>query len=700
MSKIAENKIILKVEGMTCNNCAAGIKKHLEKSLDSEVNVNFSIGEVSCHTNKIYNKKNVISLIEEIGFRVVKTKSKKDQNFSKSEIYFLVSVIFTAPLFCHMFVSETNILHQPIIQLFLCLPVYFIGIVFFGKSAYYSIKSKVPNMDVLIFIGSTAAFFYSLYGWWLFQDTELVKNYLFFETTATIITLVLLGNVLEHRSVKQTTTSIEELNKIKESIAKKELGEEIIDVNYNDIKKDDILIVNKGDQIPVDGKIIWGSCSVDESMITGESLTISKNKNDEVISGTILVHGSIKILAIKVGKDTTISNIIEMVKNAQSNQPNIQKIGDKVSAIFVPCVLLISLSTFIICLFYLNISTNDSFLRAIAVLVISCPCAMGLATPTAVMVGLGRAAKNGILIKGGDTLEKMAVIKNIAFDKTGTITTGRFKITSFKCNVENEDFIKKIIYNLEKHSSHPIAISLVKELENYSSEIELKSIEENEGLGISCFYNENKYMISSNLESSELFDIKVTKNNLVVAEIKLEDEIKKNTKEIITKLNNEGYSTYLISGDSYNKCEIINKKLKFTNFFYEQKPENKLKKIEELNNSNPTAMLGDGINDAPALSKAFIGISLSNASQIAIQSSDVILLNKNNLNQLNKAFIISRHTLRTIKQNLFWAFSYNIIAIPIACLGYLNPMWAALFMAFSDIVVVGNSIRLKFKKIF
>ena len=314
--------------------------------------------------------------------------------------------------------------------------------------------------------------------------------------------------------------------------------------------------------------------------------------------------------------------------------------------------------------------------------------------------GLGRAAKQGILIKGGDTLEKMAVIKNIAFDKTGTITTGRFKITLFKCNVENEDFIKKIIYNLEKHSSHPIAISLVKELEKYSSEIELKNIQENEGLGISCFYKEDKYMISSNLESSELFDIKVTKNNLVVAEIKLEDEIKTNTKEIITNLNNEGYNTYLISGDSYNKCEIINKKLKFTDFFYEQKPENKLKKIEELNNSNPTAMLGDGINDAPALSKAFIGISLSNASQIAIQSSDVILLNKNNLNQLNKAFKISRHTLRTIKQNLFWAFSYNIIAIPIACLGYLNPMWAALFMAFSDIVVIGNSIRLKFKKIF
>jgi Cu+-exporting ATPase len=700
MRRNAEKKIILKVEGMTCNNCAAGIKKHLEKSLDSEVNVNFSIGEVSCYTNEKYNKRDLISLIEDIGFRVVKTKSKKNLNFSKSEIYFLVSLIFTTPLFCHMFVSETNILHQPIIQLFLCLPVYFIGIVFFGKSAYYSIKSKVPNMDVLIFIGSTAAFFYSLYGWWLFQDTELVKNYLFFETTATIITLVLLGNVLEHRSVKQTTTSIEELNKIKESIAKKELGEEVIDVNYNDIKKDDILIVNKGDQIPVDGKIIWGSCSVDESMITGESLPISKNKNDEVISGTILVHGSIKILAIKVGKETTISNIIEMVKNAQSNQPNIQKIGDKVSAIFVPFVLLISLSTFIICLFYLNISTNDSFLRAIAVLVISCPCAMGLATPTAVMVGLGRAANQGILIKGGDTLEKMAVIKNIAFDKTGTITTGRFKITLFKCNVENEDFIKKIIYNLEKHSSHPIAISLVKELEKYSSEIELKNIQENEGLGISCNYNEDKYMISSNLESSELFDIKVTKNNLVVAEIKLEDEIKTNTKEIITKLNNEGYSTYLISGDSYNKCEIINKKLKFTDFFYEQKPENKLKKIEELNNVKPTAMLGDGINDAPALSKAFIGISLSNASQIAIQSSDVILLNKNNLNQLNKAFKISRHTLRTIKQNLFWAFSYNIIAIPIACLGYLNPMWAALFMAFSDIVVIGNSIRLKFKKIF
>ena len=700
MKNNAENKIILKVEGMTCNNCAAGIKKHLEKSLNSEVNVNFSIGEVNCFTNEKSSKNDIISLIEGIGFSVKEIKFEKDKKFSKSEIYFLVSLIFTTPLFCHMFVSETNILKQPLIQLFLCLPVYFIGIIFFGKSAYYSIKSKVPNMDVLIFIGSTSAFFYSLYGWWLFQDTDLVRNYLFFETTATIITLVLLGNVLEHRSVKQTTTSIKELSKIKNSIAKKEFGEEVVDVNYDEIKKGDILLVNKGDQIPVDGKILWGSCSVDESMITGESLPVSKNINGEVISGTILSNGSIKMVAVKVGKETTISNIIEMVKNAQSNKPNIQKIGDKVSAIFVPFVLLISISTFFICFFYLNITINDSFLRAVAVLVISCPCAMGLATPTAVMVGIGKAAEQGILIKGGDTLEKMAKIKNIAFDKTGTITTGKFKITSFKCEKENIKKVKQIIYNLEKHSSHPIAISLVKELEKYSTEIALQNIEEKEGVGISCTYEQDNYLVGANLENSKLYDIKVTKNDIIIAEIKLEDEIKNNTQEIIKQLNTNGYNTFLISGDSYEKCKYVNEKLKFSDFFYEQKPENKLKKIEELNNLNPTAMLGDGINDAPALSRAFIGISLASASQIAIQSSDVILLNKNNLNQLNKALKISRYTLRTIKQNLFWAFSYNLIAIPIACLGYLNPMWAALFMAFSDVVVVGNSVRLKFKKIF
>jgi Cu+-exporting ATPase len=554
-------------------------------------------------------------------------------------------------------------------------------------------------MDVLIFIGSSAAFFYSIYGWWFYYGTIKVNDFLFFETTATIITLVLLGNVMEKKAVKQTTTAIKELSDIQNIIAKKIEGEKIIEVKFQDIKLGDILIINSGDIIPIDGQVIWGNCTVDESMITGESLPITKNIKSKVTGGTILSHGSIKIKAMNVGEETILSQIIELVKNAQKNQPKIQKIGDKVSSIFIPIVLSISFGTFIISHFFFNISTDEAFFRSIAVLVISCPCAMGLATPTAIMVGIGRAAKNGILIKGGQTLEKIADIKNIAFDKTGTITTGNFKINDFKIINGDAKEIKNIVYNIEKHSSHPIANSLINELAEYSKDIIINNINEENGLGISGNYNGHTYFIGKDISNNQ-YDVYIKKDNNLIATINLQDEIKEGTKKIIQELKNDGYSTILISGDRKEKCEQINKILSFNSVFSEQLPKNKLEKIEELNNQNAIMMLGDGINDAPALAKATLGVSLGNASQIAIQSSEIILLNNNNLNQLPKALKIGKHTLLTIKQNLFWAFSYNIIAIPMACLGLIEPMSAALFMAFSDVVVIGNSIRLKFKNIF
>ena len=699
MKKIGE-KIVLHVEGMTCNNCANGIKNHLEKNLIENVNVNFSLSEVSCNEDVTSNKKHIISLIEDIGYKV-KNKDTKEKKFSKVEILFFISLLFTIPLFSHMFLDHNNILYDPFLQLGLCLPVYFIGLIYFGKSAFNSLKTGVPNMDVLIFIGSSAAFFYSIYGWWLFYGTNEVHNYMFFETSATIITLVLLGNVLEHRSVKQTTTALKDLYKIKNTLAKKIYDDKIVDVKFEDIILDDILIVNSGDIIPTDGTIIWGDCSIDESMITGESLPVVKKTNSMVIGGTTLVSGSIKIKASKVGNNTILSQIIELVKNAQKDQPEIQKLGDKVSAIFVPIVICISILTFFISHYVFDIAFIDAFLRSIAVLVISCPCAMGLATPTAIMVGIGRAAKNGILIKGGNTLEKMASIKNIAFDKTGTITSGNFKILNLNVIEGNKDEIKHIIYNIEKHSSHPIANSLVSELKDYSNELRIKNIEEKNGLGISAQINNDIYFIGKEIAENQKrkFDVYIKKNNNIIATINLQDEIKDGTKEIINQLKKE-YNTTLVSGDRKEKCDEINRSLIFDNVFSNQSPEDKLKIIENLNKKYNTLMVGDGINDAPALSKATLGLSLGHASQIAIQSSEIILLNKENLKQLPKALKISKHTLLTIKQNLFWAFSYNIIAIPIACLGYLNPMWAALFMAFSDVVVIGNSIRLKFKRIF
>jgi Cu+-exporting ATPase len=602
-----------------------------------------------------------------------------------------------------MFLPKENFLQNAFVQFFLCLPVFFVGVWHFGKSAYSSLKTGLPNMDVLILIGSSAAFFYSIYGWVLFYGTEQSHHYLFFETTATIITLVLLGNVLEHRSVKQTTTAIRELSEIKTGLAKREVNGEIEETAFDEIKVNDILIVNMGDKIPVDGKVVWGTALIDESMLTGESIPVTKELDETVIGGTIVKSGSIKMRATSVGDDTLLSQIIELVKNAEDNKPDIQSLGDKVSGIFVPIVLLIAILTFFISHYVFGVLLTDAFLRSIAVLVISCPCAMGLATPTAVMVGIGRAAKKGILLKGGGTLEKLASVKSIVFDKTGTLTTGEFSIKQIKVVEGEEMFVKSIIYNLEKHSSHPIAQSLVNGLQEEAKSLEFEKIKEEKGIGISAIYKGDKYQIGSGRllkENNNEYDLYLLKNNKVIAFIDIEDELKKDAKTVIEKVREIGIQPILLSGDKAKKCADLSEKLNFLEVYSEQLPNEKLEKIKQLVNKNPTAMFGDGINDAPALAQATVGISISNATQVAIQSADVILLNKNELSQLPKALQVARHTLLTIKQNLFWAFAYNIVAIPIAAMGFLNPMWGALFMAFSDVIVIGNSIRLKYKKIF
>ena len=683
---------------MSCTNCAAGIKKHLINKGLEDVNVNFSTGEASCNIDTLHNQNDIENIIQKLGYSIIKPNKEIKKRISKVERYFYSTLIFTLPLFSHMFFPEGSFIQNPILQFFLCLPVYLIGVAYFGKSAWSSLKTGIPNMDVLIFIGSSAAFFYSIYGSFLLDS----QDYLFFETTATIITLVLLGNVLEHKSVQKTTTAIGDLSSIQEVVAKIEVNGIIKEVNFDNIKVGDILIVNSGDKIPTDGVIVSGSAYIDESMITGESTPTNKNKDADVIGGTIITDGNVKIKASKVGNDTLLSQIIELVKNAQNNKPNIQKLGDKVSAVFVPVVLFIAMLTFFIGHYYFLLSMQEAFLRGIAVLVISCPCAMGLATPTAVMVGIGRAAKNGILIKGGDSLEKLASVKSIVFDKTGTLTTGKFIVSNFNAINEDEKKIKNIIYNIEKYSSHPIAKSLCIAFKENNSALELKNIIEEKGVSISAEIDGNLYSIGSSkiIISDEKYDLFVLKNNRIIATLDISDELKTNTDLVISTLHKSKYITTILSGDKKDKCDKISEKLGITTTFSEQLPQDKITKIEELVDQYPTAMVGDGINDAPALARATIGISLGNATQIAIQSADVVLLNTENLQQLPQALQLGKHTLLTIKQNLFWAFSYNLVAIPIAFLGLLNPMWAALFMAFSDVIVIGNSIRLRYKRIF
>lgn len=713
--------IVLEIEGMTCAHCAQTVEKALKNKAGENVLVDFANAEA---TVKPQNHIAVDELIEAVKKAGYKAKKKTPENSRAHEHYggissvekkFYLSLIFTVPLFSHMFFSHGFFLNNPFVQIALCIPVMIIGWLHFGKSAWGSLRSGSPNMDVLITLGSSSAFFYSLAGTILFFGTEEMYNYLFFETAATIITLVLLGNVMEHRSIQKTTSAIHELSKLQPEKVKKistENGNEIIrEIYSHQIKKGDIFQVNSGDKIPIDGEIISGNGLIDESMITGESIPVNKLQHDKVIGGTILSDGNFRMKATEIGSETVLSKIIEMVKTAQQDKPKIQRLGDKVSAVFVPVVILISLITFFFAYYIFDLSGQKSLMNAVAVLVIACPCAMGIATPTAVMVGLGRAAKNGILIKGASTVEEFSNIKNIVFDKTGTLTTGNFKIKNI-ISVNNSDmqYLRDIIFNLEKHSSHPIAKSTVSELKNSSSEKKFTEIKEIKGMGVSANDEQGNFIevgsfrlleqygipIEKKLENANIF---VLKNKSLIGFVEIEDELKENVFETISQLRSLGIHSILLSGDKKEKCENLAEKTGIQEVYSEQLPEQKMKLISKLVQKEPIAMIGDGINDAPSLTKATVGISMSNATQIAISAAQIILLDTNDLSKLIRAFQISKHTLNTIKQNLFWAFFYNVLAIPLAAFGFLNPMIAALTMAFSDVVVIGNSLRLRTKKI-
>ena len=718
-----ERTILLQVEGMDCANCAQTITRSLKKDGLQNVNVNFASGEVSFELVSSQSTDNAIKKIADLGYNVTARSDQKESSASSEHVHrhtkgssstkrkLYWSALFSVPLLLHM-ILPFPLLHDPYFQLILCTPVMFIGWGHFGKSSYKSIRAGFLNMDVLITIGSTAAFIYSVVGLVKYHNTFEVHNYMFFETAATIITLVLLGNLIEQRSVKQTTTAIHDLNKLQASTAKlvrtTNGKEEVFSIDVAEVKVGDILLVNTGDKIPVDGCVTEGSALINESFISGESLPVHKEKDDNLTGSTILESGSIRMKALKVGSDTTLAQIIELVKSAQHSKPEIQKLGDKISAIFVPAVIAISLLTFIICFFALSIPIQKSLMNAIAVLVVSCPCAMGLATPTAVMVGLGRAAKQGILIKGGHTLELFSSLKTIVFDKTGTLTTGRFKIHKFIVIEGDETEIKSRLYSLEQNSSHPIAQSLLSELKNVketSSKIRWKEIKEDKGIGINAtdengdLYSVGSFRMVRHFIKDDSHSIYILKNNKLIATLDLEDEIKKDTAKTISALKQQGLHVIMISGDRKNICERVAAAVGIEEVHAEQMPAQKLKIITELSKKAPTAMVGDGINDAPALANASIGISLGDSTQIAIQSAQVVLLQQDDLGILLKAMNIGRKTYTTIKQNLFWAFFYNVLTIPIAAAGYLSPMIAALSMAFSDLVVIGNSVRLKYKKI-
>lgn len=704
---MANDIIELKVDGMTCNNCAASLNRFLERKGVEDVYVNFQTKEVRYRQGGSgISLEEVKKGIHKLGYSVVEEDQKAAKAWWTLERKLLVSAVFTMPLLLHHLLMMGGV-HLPLLdnfwwQMAICLPPFAIGFTHFGRSALSSLKGGIPNMDVLIFVGGTAAFIYSFIGTLMWE-----ANYIFYETSATIFTLVLLGNWLEKRAVEQTTSAIGELAELQvKKACRITPSGTIVTLSQEEVRVGDILQVNEGDQVPLDGIITQGGASIDESMLTGESNPVDKSAGNRVVGSSLVLDGNIRMEVTATGRDTVLSQMIELVKTAQQDKPDIQRLADKISAVFVPAVLGIALLTLFAGHLGFGLPFQKALMNAIAVLVISCPCAMGLATPTAVMVGVGRLARNGILVKGGQTLEIFTRIRNAVFDKTGTLTSGQFKIKDITYHRGDEQRANALIFKMEQHSSHPIAKSLAREMERRLNGVhmDLASVEEQKGVGVTARDNAgNVFQVGSARILNDPPDngeqsLYLTENGELLATIDIADELKPEAKGVIEYLKARGIRPAILSGDRRSKTEEVAAQLGIDRVFAEQLPEQKLEVVEKLSDEAPTAMIGDGINDAPALAKATVGISLSNASQVAIQSAQIVLLN-GKLEYLEKAWAISRHTVLTIRQNLFWAFAYNIVAIPIAAMGFLNPMWGALFMAFSDVVVIGNSIRLKYKKV-
>jgi Cu+-exporting ATPase len=696
---------------MDCTTCALNIHKFLEKKGMKNVKVNFATGDVSFEKKEDATLDQLSKGIESLGYKVAAENSlpatgKRKSFLSTHFQRFLFCLPFAVLLMLHMIPGvRIHWLMDPWVQLGLTIPVYLVGMNFFGKSAWKSIRNRMPNMNVLITLGATASFAYSLYGTLTGQAAE----YMFYETTTTIITLVFLGNYMEDASVASTQKELNKLARSQKVMANMiafddEHKEQVFQVENTQLHVGDLVLIKTGEQVPIDCKILWGEAQVNEAIISGESRPVFKQAKDTLIGGSLINDGTVKAQVTAVGNDTVLSGIIMMVKQAQGEKPPVQQLADRISGIFIPVVMGIALLTLLINWVVLKDFT-PALMRSIAVLVIACPCAMGLATPAAIAVGLGRAAKTGILFRNATSLELFKDIKQVVFDKTGTLTTGKFTIGEFRTVIDGlqaEEF-KKIVYSLEKYSNHPIAKSITEQWKS-KEEIRWATVEEIKGWGMKAKDKENNtyiagsYKAAMDLTSDDTHNIYVIRNGVIIGWIDVKDEIRPEAKSVIDYLHGKNIRVLMLSGDKKERSHELALQLGIDSVIAEQTPEQKLNTIAELTKEAPTAMIGDGINDAPALAKATIGISMNDASQIAMQSAQVVLMN-HGLNKLPTALGLGKHTYLTIKQNLFWAFAYNIVALPVAAFGLLTPTFSALVMGFSDVVLAINSVRLFVKKV-
>ncbi len=717
-------KKTMRVDGMTCAMCAKTIENTFADQEGVTAKVNVGAGKVIFDYNEDqYSFVDLANMVEAVGYEPVLEESLDDnKNYRKKlriEIY--IAVIFSIPLlwamFSHIpgfdFVYVPAILTNGIFQLVVSGVVQF----YIGKrfyiAAYKSIKKRVLGMDILVVMGTTSAYLYSMYLLYeqLFVNPQMHPTY-YFEISALIITMVLIGNYIEHIAKERTTDALVELVNLgaKEARVIRDGKEQMVDID--EVYLGDKVVVLANEKIPVDGKIIKGSTYIDESMITGESIPVLKDENSDVIGATINLREKITLEATKVGANTMLAQIIQTVEDAASEKPPIQRTADKIAAYFVPMVVSIAIINFIVQFGLLGYAFETSFTRTVAILVISCPCALGLATPTSILVGNGKAAQNHILYKGGEFFELANKIEAIAFDKTGTLTNGEPIVTDYL----GDESVQEMVYAIEKESTHPISQAFKEFYEKNHSEgtdLEISQFDTIKGKGIKATVNKKRIHIGSTKmvtdlsldnpfekESLELLNQAKTVNfiivdNEVVALYGVRDEIKDTSKDVINEMKKRGLTPYMITGDNQHVANAIAKELGIEHVYSEVLPHEKADIVKDIKATGKiTAFVGDGINDAPALKLADVGIAMGHGTDVAIDSSDVTLMSYD-LGLVIKAIDMSKATLKNIYQNFGWAFSYNIVAIPLAAAGYLSMALAAAAMAFSSIAVVLNAIRLK-----
>jgi len=727
-------KEILKITGMHCASCARIVEKNLSKEQgikSAEVNFATEKAEIK-YDSSIINPDKIRKIVIDSGYNVVDNFSEekndtKRQKEKAMKIELIVSSILTFPVFIRMFwmwmipgeflgVSMTNW-----VQHNLSFLVVFIFGWQFHSTAFKQLIKKQASMDTLVSLGTLAAHLYSV--WAMFNN-----QHVYFESSATITSLILLGKFMELKSKNRASRAMEKLLELSAKKAIVLLDGKEIETDVDVIELNNIVVIKPGEKIALDGEIIFGETSIDESMLTGESLPVNKKIGDKIYSGTININGIIHLRVTKKSGETMLSQIIKTVEEAQNFKAPIQKLADKISGIFVPIVIIISLITFVGWM----IATKNfeiSMINAVAVLIIACPCALGIATPIAIMVGTSVGSNNGILIKSGENFEKAKKVDAVAFDKTGTLTEGKPTVTEIFSNnesweIENkksitDPLLQKIIKiggSLAKNSNHPIS----KAIFNVSQEknIELATMENfteilGKGVSASCQTHKTKLFLGNLvlLKENNLVDENTEKmikkyqdkpgtisfvvhGGIVLGGFIIKDRIKKSAKEAIQKIKSLNLEPILISGDNRITTKAVAKELGIEKYFSEVLPQDKQKEIKKIQAMGKKIIfVGDGINDAPSLIQADLGIAMGSGTDIAKESGDIIII-KNDPLKVYEAIKLSQKTFAIIKQNLFWAFFYNVLAIPLAVAGMVNPMIGALAMAFSDVTVIGNSLRI------